>query len=177
MAKDNTETELKLIIDSPEEVIQKLKKAGAKELGLLEQEDIIWDYAQKGKSFDDKKQSLRLRLQLGENDSRAIVTFKEASFVDLRGIKTRREYNIVVSDFDAMRKVLESIGFKKALVVRKKRRVFRLGDLEITVDELPFGNYVELEGEKRDIKEAIKKLRFDKYPVETRPYFVIQREL
>lgn len=173
----NEETEIKLIIKSPKEVAKKLQEAGAQELGVLEQEDIIWDYAQEGKSFEDKKQSFRLRRQKGKDKEVAILTFKKASRLDESGIKTRKEYNVQLDSFDAMKSTLENVGFIKSLVVRKKRRVFKLGNLEITLDQLPFGNYLEIEGDEKEIKQALKKLGFDKYRAETRPYFIIQQEL
>lgn len=176
MAKDNRETEIKLRIDSPENMVKKLRDAGAREVELLEQEDIIWDYAFGDKSFKDKKQSFRLRLQKGRNETRTILTFKKSSKIDASGIKTRDEYNILVGDFNGMRDTLENIGFRQDLVVKKRRRVFKLNGLEVTLDELPFGNFVEIEGETKDIKKVIKKLGLENLKAETRPYFIIQRE-
>lgn len=59
------------------------------------------------------------------------------------------------------------------MVIKKNRHEFKLDDIEIAIDELEFGNYLELEGEKKNIDRLVKKLGFEKYPIETRSYGAI----
>ncbi len=47
----------------------------------------------------------------------------------------------------------------------------------MSVDELPFGTYVEIEGTKEGIREVIEKLGFDPKRAITEAYFEIYREI
>jgi len=58
----------------------------------------------------------------------------------------RPEVEVVVGDFEATREVLERSGFEVVVVYEKFRAQYRLGVVQVALDELPFGNFVELEG-------------------------------
>lgn len=46
-----------------------------------------------------------------------------------------------------MQHILEGLRFEKKAVVEKIRRTYHLNDLVIAVDSLPFGDFIELEGD------------------------------
>lgn len=83
-----------------------------------------------------------LRLRRDEN---SIITFKGPSFPQ-DGATAREEIEFQVSDFDAARQLLEALGFKESVRYEKWRTTYLLEDLEITLDEMPFGNFTEIEG-------------------------------
>jgi adenylate cyclase class 2 len=63
-----------------------------------------------------------------------------------------------VADADAAARILEAVGFRPALVYEKRRETWRLGPAEVVIDELPFGWFVEIEGEESAILDAERQL-------------------
>ena len=92
---------------------------------------------------------LRLR-----QDDRARVTYKEKTHVE-HGIRTRTEIEFVVDSFAVARKLFEALGYQKTVIYEKYRVVYRLGDVEVTLDELPFGDFVEIEAPSNAMIEGI----------------------
>jgi adenylate cyclase class 2 len=91
---------------------------------------------------------LRLRFAGGET----LLTFKGPP-LRARRYGRRREIETRVEDGVLLRAVLQSLGLKEVFVYEKFRTVFapaaklRLrGSPQVTFDETPIGNYVELEG-------------------------------
>lgn len=92
---------------------------------------------------------LRLR-----QDERAKLTYKaDASMED--GIVKRFEAEVVVSDFEAMDVILRRLGFHVALVYEKYRTTFALDGAEVVLDELPYGNFTEIEADAVTIERVI----------------------
>ena len=85
-------------------------------------------------------QVLRLR-----RDTRARLTYKGPSAA-LGQVQTRPEFETEVADFNATRAILEGLGYHLSWAYEKYRETFHLGAVEVVLDELPFGNFLELEG-------------------------------
>ena len=67
-----------------------------------------------------------------------------ATFVG--GVKVREETEIAVSDAHATLDVLLELGFRVAWTYPKRRTVWMLDGVAVTLDVLEFGWFVELEG-------------------------------
>lgn len=98
--------------------------------------------------FDLPDHSLRagrrvLRLRY---DTAARLTYKGASDL-IDGIMSREEIEFVVEDFDKAKHLLEALGYQKWLYYEKYRTIYELDGLHVMLDELPFGNFIEIEGE------------------------------
>jgi adenylate cyclase class 2 len=157
------EIEAKLKVDSLEKVERELTEAGA-EFG---QEQLHLD-----SYFDDTKgtfrksdRCLRLRWQLIGKNERFFLTYKGAK--EKGEFKKRQEVEIVIENGDSVEKLLLLLGYNKALVFEKKRRIWRLGECEVALDELPLlGSFVEIEGHNGEkIADVQKKLGLSKLPV------------
>ncbi len=97
-----------------------------------------------------KGELLRLR-----QDSAVRVTFKGEVPQALQSeAKVREEVEVTVNDFDTTALIFERLGFAPVQVYEKYRETFMLGDVEVVLDEMPYGNFVELEGAEADIKTA-----------------------
>lgn len=83
---------------------------------------------------------LRLR-----QDAHARLTFKGPSQVR-EDVNARQEIEFMVSDFGAAQRLLEALGYQMAFSYEKYRATYELNDLEITLDDLPFGTFTEIEG-------------------------------
>ncbi len=75
--------------------------------------------------------------------------------------KVREELEIEVSDFDTAALICQRLGFRPLQTYEKYRETFVWRDVEIVLDEMPFGNFVELEGEEAAIKETAVRLELD----------------
>lgn len=104
-----------------------------------------------------ESQLLRLR-----QDARVRLTFKGRAAADLDSeAKVREEIEVTVDDFDKMVLILERLGFAPVQLYEKYRETYQLGDVEVVLDEMPFGLFVELEGSEDAIRQAAKALSFD----------------
>jgi len=150
------EIEAKLKVDSHKEIPERLEGLGA---GFF-QEQLQTDYY-----FDDVNRTLtatdrclRLRLQLTGRDETILLTYKGAR--EEGRFKRRREIEVEIGSAVLARKLFSELGYESALVVKKKRRIWRLGQCEIALDELPLlGSFIEIEGpDEERIADVQKKL-------------------
>lgn len=95
---------------------------------------------------------LRLR-----QDDAARLTFKADEFV-VDGIASRFEAEVEVSDFALMDVILRRLGYEVALIYEKYRTTYELEGAEVVLDELPFGNFTEIEGEAATIERVVARL-------------------
>jgi adenylate cyclase class 2 len=105
------------------------------------------------KSLIKKKSLLRLR-----KDKKITLTFKsEPPFKDDQ-FKILKEFEVEVSDFDAMEHILKSLGFKEEQVYEKWREIFVFGDTHLCLDTMPYGDFLEIEGTKESIQQLALKI-------------------
>lgn len=103
-----------------------------------------------------QEQLLRLR-----QDARVRLTFKGRAAEDtISEAKVREEIEVAVEDFDTMALILQRLGFSPVQVYEKYRETYQLGDVEVVLDEMPFGFFVELEGPEEAIRQAAADLEF-----------------
>ena len=69
-----------------------------------------------------------------------------------------------------MEGILSALGFEPVFPMIKSRSVWRREALEACLDEAPFGCYLELEGSREEIREAMGHLGLREDQVETRSY-------
>lgn len=90
--------------------------------------------------LEDGFRVLRLRM-----DTAARMTYKGPS-MGLQGVRVRQEIEFVVSDFDAARALLQALGYRVIMIYEKYRAVYRIDEVDVALDELPYGRFIELEG-------------------------------
>jgi adenylate cyclase class 2 len=83
---------------------------------------------------------LRLR-----QDTAARVTYKGPGELS-GGVRLRQEIEFTVSDFNNARTLFEALGYTVYLMYEKHRTTYRLGEVLVTLDEMPFGSFAEIEG-------------------------------
>lgn len=88
-----------------------------------------------------QKQVLRLR-----KDTQARLTFKGPGVME-EDVLLRKEIEVEVSDFDTTNRLLEALGYQVVMMYEKYRANYLMDSLVLSVDEMPFGLFVELEGE------------------------------
>jgi adenylate cyclase class 2 len=83
---------------------------------------------------------LRLR-----QDTEARVTYKGPG-EEVDGVRKRQELEFSVSDFATAQAVFEALGYQVALMYEKYRATYILGEVLVVLDEMPYGNFIEIEG-------------------------------
>jgi adenylate cyclase class 2 len=136
---NDQEIEIKLYLSDLSAFRQRLEGLGA---ALIEARlhEINLRYDTPGGDLTRNAQVLRLR-----QDSTAHLTYKgkgEAS----SGVYVRREIEFTVGDFQAARAFLDVLGYTVSLMYEKYRTTYDLDGVHVTLDEMPFGDFSELEG-------------------------------
>lgn len=123
---------------------ERLSEIGATSRGKVFEENVLFG----GGSLDHVKRVLRLRRVGG----RATLTFKERLDSSDAVVRRRREEETDVDNPDAVIAIFETTGgYKPALVYEKYRTTWEVAGTKVTLDELPFGTYLEIEGDEADI--------------------------
>ncbi len=123
------------------------------------------NYLHRGGVLDERSAVLRLR----KTDKTTTLTYKEKVAGD-SDFKHQIEYETVVSDVDGMENIIKKLGYKLAVIYEKRRKTWKLGKVEVVLDELPFGYYMEIEGAMDDIMDAERALGADDLEPEARGY-------
>ena len=122
-------------------------EAKLRELNAVFVDDVFEEnYLHRGQLLDDRNAVLRVRKTGNTN----LLTYKE--------------------DVEATERIIEKLGYRLAVVYEKHRKSWHLGNVEVVLDELPFGYYMEIEGSVQDIIEAEKLLGAERFESELRGY-------
>ncbi|NIM93109.1 MAG: class IV adenylate cyclase [Anaerolineales bacterium] len=102
-------------------------------------------------------------LQLAENQSILRIREDRSSRITFKHVLTdfneRQEIEIEVDDSIHAQHLFEALGFEVTAAYEKYRQIYRLGDVDVMLDELPFGSFIELEGPSLGrLREMSKKL-------------------
>jgi predicted adenylyl cyclase CyaB len=113
----------------------------------------------------------RVRKTIGDNISKCMITWKrrlKENFQELIHQEEEIEVSINPEEYDNLKQLLENILHLKLVESYERyRSIFRNEDVEIVVDEYPFGTCIEIESKSKNkndtdvIKEWISKLKFD----------------
>ena len=141
------EREVKLAFDSPEQARAAITAARATLLRSRRlQHDILFDTADR--QLGQRGSALRIRFE----DGAGVVTFKGP--VMPGAMKLREEHESKVEDPEALRRVLEGLGYRAWFTYEKFREEFALPEVVAAIDETPVGTFVELEGTEAAILAA-----------------------
>lgn len=148
MSEKNQETEAKFYVQDLERIQRQLQGWGAR----LVQPRVL----ETNLRFDLPDGSLRsegrvLRLR---RDTEAKFTYKGGS-KNAQGLLSRQEIEFVVGDFDKAKQFLEALGYQKVLLYEKYRTTYELDEVEIMLDELPYGSFLEIEGDDEEAIHAL----------------------
>jgi adenylate cyclase class 2 len=139
------EKKYRLSEEQKQSVLESLEEIGAEFQGEDFEENILFS----NRELLEKRAVLRLR-RIGE---KTILTYKQRVQNEF-AVKQNTEYETEVSDFDEIDKIIESLGFRRSLIYEKRRRIWNFRRVEIVLDTLPFGEFMEIEGSLMAIAEA-----------------------
>lgn len=144
-----------------DQVVAKLAELGA----TFTKEVFEENYLHRGGLLDERAAVLRLR-KIGDY---TILTYKE-KFRNDDDIKHKIEYETVVADVDAMENIIGRLGYRLSVIYEKRRKIWHFKDVEVMMDELPFGLYMEIEGTIEAIASSERSLGIQDLEPETRGY-------
>jgi adenylate cyclase class 2 len=99
--------------------------------------------------FAKAQRVLRIR-----QDDQARVTYKDNARSE-NGVVTRTEIEFSTDSFEVTRKLFEALGYQVSVIYEKYRQVYRIGDVELMIDELPYGNFIEIEAPNAVLIEGV----------------------
>ncbi|HEV2288090.1 MAG TPA: class IV adenylate cyclase [Candidatus Acidoferrales bacterium] len=175
--KAKHEIEIKLRVDDLREVLRTLRRLGAKCLGTLHERNTLFDT--KERDFQRQGSILRIRQERpaslpgktrrrtrGFESGEGLLTFKGLVTGQRGGkYKLREEIEHRTARVSRLRRILRKLGLRPWFRYEKYRTRYRLRafpGLEVDLDETPIGLFLELEGPKRAIDRAAKKLGYSK---------------
>lgn len=155
MTDTNLEIEVKFYIEAPEETRSRIESLGAEFAGKNFEQNIRFEDADD--SLIRKNSLLRLR----RTDSRAELTYKGEAPEENRDFKVHRELEVAVSDFDTAAAILEALGYHNAQIYEKHRETYTYGNTVLCMDRMPFGFFLEIEGQPDAIRQTAQELGLD----------------
>jgi adenylate cyclase class 2 len=93
----------------------------------------------------DGELSKQFRVLRLRQDDAARLTYKGPGEYQ-EGVRLRQEIEFTVSDFGAAQRLLEALGYRVALMYEKYRATYELEGVHITLDTMPYGTFIEIEG-------------------------------
>ncbi|CAB1061586.1 Adenylate cyclase (EC [Olavius sp. associated proteobacterium Delta 1] len=139
------ETEIKFYLTDLPSIRQRIVDLGAQSRGRFFESNV---------RFEDPHRTLRknqslLRLR---RDQTVKLTYKSTPPEENNQFKIMKELEVEVSDFDTAHLILEALGFHHEQVYEKWRETLVLDQTQFCLDSMPYGNFLEIEGPKQDIK-------------------------
>lgn len=151
------ESELKFRLSGPNDhrkLREMLRQRKAQMGGHYREENFRFN----GPGKSTRNTTLRLRVLNG--GPHGVLTAKGPARFD-GGVKSREETEIEVKDVHATLDMLEQLGFRVGWTYPKRRSVWVLDGVSITLDVLDFGWFVELEGPASALPEMAKSFGLD----------------
>jgi adenylate cyclase class 2 len=135
---EGTELEVKFFISRRNELEVKLGTLGQVIAPRVYEVNLRFDTPDRSLTASGKV--LRLR-----RDTKSRVTYKGVGTLE-GGAHLRQELEFTVSDFETARALFEALGYQVYTIYEKYRTTYQLGSVEVVVDELPTGDFMEIEG-------------------------------
>ena len=143
------ETEIRALVDDAPALQEKLREMEFKSEPEYEQHDIMLD--KPDASLFRSGQKIRIRIEKGK----ATLTYK-GHFQKGAAVSHRKEINVEIAPGKVQEYIalFEGIGFPVCFQIKKTRKVFRKGSLDVTFDEWPvIGCLLEIEGPEAEARK------------------------
>ena len=163
----NKEIEIKIEIKKKESIVQKLKELGGKR-GK--------PYFQTTYGFfsnDSIKKGIFPRIR--KENKKLVLTVKVKKSVKSKYFE-RNEYSMQIDNLKTGIKIMNLLGYDRMRKFTKTREhwSFSRRPIDVTLDKLYFGTFLEIEGKKKAIEKMIKDLQFENRERITRAYLALE---
>jgi adenylate cyclase class 2 len=151
---EKREVEVKFFLDDMDDMRRRIAELGAESMGRVFEYNIR--YEDVDHSLIKKQSLLRLR-----QDQKAMLTFKSKQTSADRDFKIFTELEVEVSDFRTMDQILNRVGLQAVQRYEKWRETMILGQTAFFLDTMPYGTFLEIEGQKTDIRHHASRLNLN----------------
>lgn len=149
----------------------RLREVQAEYGGRDLEENAVWDTP----SRNLREQGLLLRLRsVGDESVLCLKKPPNTSNMDHKN-KVFEETETGVADRDVMGAILRELGYEIAFRYEKLRETWKMENVTVCLDHLPFGRYVELEGSEQSIPRAEENLGLQGCPSTTMNYHQLNK--
>jgi len=145
------EVEVKFYFANIEPIRANILELGAKSNGRVFETNIR--YEDKNNSLMKKKSLLRLR-----HDEKTTLTFKSSPPVKSKAFKIFKELEVEVNEFETMGQILKALGYQPAQEYEKWRETLTLEQTLFCLDNMPYGDFLEIEGPEKEIRHYASQL-------------------
>ncbi len=128
-------------------------KAALEEAGATLVKPRVFERNLRYDSADGSLMAQGIVLRLRQDEAVKLTYKADASMTS--GIVSRFEAEVKVSDFETMHVILRRLGYGVELIYEKYRTTYALDGAEIVLDELPYGNFTEIEGDVETIERVV----------------------
>ncbi len=104
-----------------------------------------------------------------------ILCFKSNHHVE-DGLKVENEDEMHIADYPTFLKILNGLGLFLARIKEKIRETYLLEHTKITLDTLPFGLFIEIEGDRENIVRIASQLGFQSDQFIAKTYTKLYKE-
>ena len=123
--------------------------------------------------FSNIKDGIFPRIKYIEGDKKEIILAVKRKMKEDNRFFEREEMEVRLKEeenIENLKEIIKSLGFSKEIVFEKKRKNIFNDGVVISFDELPFGFFVEFEGEPETIDRRIYELNLSNRPRITKAY-------
>lgn len=129
--------------------------------------------------FDTKDKELKekgkfLRVKIGNEN---VVTLKENRNYENNKFFEMSNSKFQIDDVESLCYVLKAIGLNNTYVMEKYRLLWMYKDIEFYINELPFGVFLEINSEDKNINKIIKLLKINAEQLIKVTYWEIYEDL
>ena len=149
----NTEIEAKFLKVDPDDIRERLSKAGATcKQSMKDMRRVIF----RSDDMDARHAYLRVR----DEGYRVAMTYKQFDEMSLTGAK---EIEFTVGNYESAVALLKAVGLEARSVQETRREIWHLGDAEVVIDEWPWiAPFIEIEAPTEDgVKNAAQLMGLD----------------
>jgi adenylate cyclase, class 2 len=149
------EIEVKVAVENLDELAGRAEALGLKlETPRHLERNILYDFTDRSLSFSG------CLLRVRQTPQGGLLTFKGKMVHDER-FKVRPEVETLCDDAESLDGILKNIGLKHFYKYEKFRTEYRGEGVLLCLDELPFGNFLEIEGTPETIEGLAARLGLD----------------
>lgn len=154
--KPNIEVEYKFEVENKDALISSLDKKTKNKKNREYQSNIMFDNPQRLMQATDG----RIRVRVLGKSSNKTLTYKKP-LVSKNGAKREIEYEIKFTDTNGqIEKILKAMEFIPSSSYERYRTEWKIGNAHITLDEYPYSDFIEIEGQQDQIEKIAKELGF-----------------
>ena len=147
------ELELKAVVADPDDLVQRLIRAGATLLFKGSMEDRRYD---RGNELTARDEVLRTRLLTSETTRESVLGWKGPTRLSPEGYKLREELEYPVMNGAPADPLVLALGYSVTYQIHREITVYRLGQATVRVERYPrMDVLVEVEGMPAHIERAI----------------------